>query len=209
MLEAAAGTPDWIATSLPYTGERHRELLRSVANLSQFGVMVSDSSRGHVREVAGTVFVHYHLNDADTRAFKRAIEILADIYWEAGARRVYPPIASLPEIGPEDTSTLRGLELSASQLALIAFHPLGTCRMGANPATAPVDSGGALRGYSGLYVSDASIVPSSLGVNPQITIMALATRIAYAIAGKPPPDDEPHPEHMAAPKVSVAHAGGM
>ena len=205
MLEGAAGTPDWIATSLPYIGARHRALMDSVRNLSQFGLMVSDSSRGRVREVAGTVFVQYDLNEADTRAFKRGIEVLADIYWAAGATRVYPPIAGLPELRPDGMGALRRLELRAAQLSLMAFHPLGTCRMGADPDAAPVDPDGALRGYEGVYLTDGSIVPSSLGVNPQITIMALATRIAYRLAGKPAPSDEPRPEHMAEPRVSVAH----
>jgi choline dehydrogenase-like flavoprotein len=77
--------------------------------------------------------------------------------------------------------------------------------MGADPTQAPVDPAGRLRGYDGVYIADGSIVPSSLGVNPQITIMALATKIAFGIAGKPAPIDEPRPEHIAEPKVSVAH----
>jgi choline dehydrogenase-like flavoprotein len=205
MLEGAAGTPDWIATSLPYFGERHRRLMESVRHLSQFGVMVSDSSRGYVREVADVVFVHYKLNRQDTLAFKRGIEILAEIYWAAGARRVFPPITGLPELGPDEMDRLRSLDLKPAQLSLMAFHPLGTCRMGADPTAAPLDADGRLRGYEGVYVADGSIVPSSLGVNPQITIMALATRIAYKLAGRQTPDDEPRPEHIAAPKVSVAH----
>jgi choline dehydrogenase-like flavoprotein len=100
---------------------------------------------------------------------------------------------------------LRDYPLEADHLPLMAFHPLGTCRMGADPAQSPVDPEGRLRGCEGLFVADGSIVPSSLGVNPQITIMALATRIAYGIAGKPPPHDEPEPEHIPEPKVSVAH----
>jgi choline dehydrogenase-like flavoprotein len=76
--------------------------------------------------------------------------------------------------------------------------------MGADPASAPVDPAGKLRGVEGLYVADGSIVPSSLGVNPQITIMALATRTAFGIAGQPPPS-EPRPERIAEPRVSVAH----
>jgi choline dehydrogenase-like flavoprotein len=205
MLEGAAGTPDWIATSLPYVGERHRKLMERVRNLSQFGLMVSDSSRGYVREIRGKVFVHYHLNRDDTLKFKRGIEALCEIYWAAGATRVYPPIAGLPELGPDDMGALRDHDLDPGQLSLMAFHPLGTCRMGADPAVSPVDAAGRLRGYEGIYVADGSIVPSSLGVNPQITIMALATRIAYGLAGQPAPYDEPAPEHMAAPRVSTGH----
>jgi choline dehydrogenase-like flavoprotein len=205
MLEGAAGTPDWIATSLPYFGARHRGLMERVGDLSQFGLMVSDSSRGRVRELRGIPIVQYDLNPADTATFKRGIEILCEIYRAAGARRIYPPIAGLPELDPEDLSPLRGLDLEAGQLSLIAFHPLGTCRMGADPSAAPVAPDGSLRGVDGVYIADGSAVPSSIGVNPQITIMALATRLAFGIAGKSPPLDEPHPERIAAPRVSVAH----
>jgi choline dehydrogenase-like flavoprotein len=205
MLEGAAGTPDTIATSLPYSGERHRELMERCANLSQFGLMVSDTSRGRVWEIGRRLFVNYDLNDVDTLAFKRGIEILSEIYRAAGATRIYPPIAGLPEIGPGEIERLRRYELSAAELALIAFHPLGTCRMGADPESAPVDPSGRLRGYEGLYLADGSIVPSSLGVNPQITIMALATRIAFMLAGQRPPVEEPAPERMAEPRVSAAH----
>jgi choline dehydrogenase-like flavoprotein len=205
MLEGAAGTPDWIATSLPYIGTRHRQLMEDCRNLSQFGLMVSDRSRGTVREVVGRPHIRYDLNREDTRTFKRGIEVLCEIYWAAGAKRVYPPIAGLPELGPGDMARLSRLDLEPSQLSLIAFHPLGTCRMGADPEEAPVAPDGRLRGCEGLYVTDGSIVPSSLGVNPQITIMALATRIAFGIAGRSAPIDEPEPEHIAQPKVSVAH----
>ena len=57
----------------------------------------------------------------------------------------------------------------------------------------------------GVHVADASAVPSSLGVNPQITIMALATRLAYHLLGAPAPADEPPPERIAEPRVGVAH----
>jgi choline dehydrogenase-like flavoprotein len=205
MLEGAAGTPDLVSTSLPYIGERHRELMQSYPYLSQFGVMVSDSSRGWVREIGSRLHIRYDLNRKDTLTFKRAIEALCEVYWAAGAKRVFPPIAGLPELGPGEMGRLRDYPLAADQLPLIAFHPLGTCRMGADPTRSPVDPEGRLRGYEGLFVADGSIVPSSLGVNPQITIMALATKIAYGIVGKPSPADEPEPEHIAAPKVSVAH----
>jgi choline dehydrogenase-like flavoprotein len=205
MLEGAAGPPDYLATSLPYAGERHRRLMEQYPQMSQFGIMVSDSSRGRVFETRGIVWIRYDLNREDTLRFKRGIEALAEIYWAAGAKRVYPPIAGLPELGPEDMGVLRRFELEPAQLSLVGFHPLGTCRMAAAPSGGPVDASGRVHGYEGLYVADGSIVPSALGVNPQITIMALATRIAYGILGRAAPDDEPQPEHMAEPRVSLAH----
>ena len=65
---------------------------------------------------------------------------------------------------------------------MMAFHPQGTARMGEDPRRAVADSVGRVHGTPGLWVGDASLFPSSCKVNPQITIMALATRIAEHIA---------------------------
>jgi choline dehydrogenase-like flavoprotein len=69
-----------------------------------------------------------------------------------------------------------------SDIEMMAFHPQGTCRMGEDTRHAVTDSFGAYHGVDHLYVSDASLFPSSSKVNPQVTIMALATRIAEHIA---------------------------
>jgi len=61
---------------------------------------------------------------------------------------------------------------------MMAFHPQGTCRMGEDRQRAVTDSFGAHHGIRNLTVADASLFPSSCKVNPQITIMALASRIA-------------------------------
>ena len=53
MLEGAAGPVDYLAMSLPQNGDAHRETMRHYRHMSQFGVMVSDTSRGHLREVLG------------------------------------------------------------------------------------------------------------------------------------------------------------
>ena len=61
---------------------------------------------------------------------------------------------------------------------MAAFHPLGTCGFGPDDATFPLDTDLRVRGRRGLYVADGSVMPSSLAVNPQLAIMALATRCA-------------------------------
>ena len=75
----------------------------------------------------------------------------------------------------------------ARDLKLLAFHPLGTARADADPARGVLDPDLRVHGVEGLYVADGSVMPSSLGVNPQITIMALATRLAYHLLERPCP----------------------
>lgn len=61
------------------------------------------------------------------------------------------------------------------------FHPMGTCRMGSDPAASVVGPYGEAHDVRGLFVADASVFPSCVGVNPQVTIMAFATRTARHI----------------------------
>jgi choline dehydrogenase-like flavoprotein len=167
MFEGAAGPPDYLAMSFPFSRERHRDLMLRYRHLSQFGVMVSDRSRGSVTRRAGRLVVRYDLCPDDVAAFERGIDLLAELYRAAGAREIFLPVAEGA-----------GRPLQARDLTLMAFHPLGTARADARAARGVVDGDLKVHGVDGLYVSDASVIPSSLGVNPQITIMALASRLA-------------------------------
>jgi choline dehydrogenase-like flavoprotein len=71
-----------------------------------------------------------------------------------------------------------------TELDIAAFHPLGTCRMAADPDRGVVDENGEVHGVRNLFIADGSIFPSSLGVNPQETIMAFANRIADFIEAR-------------------------
>lgn len=76
-------------------------------------------------------------------------------------------------------------------------HPMGTCRMGRDPATSVTAPDGSVWGHEGLYVVDASVFPSSLGINPALTVAANAMRVAEAIAAS------------AAPRSVSAQGAGM
>ncbi len=204
MFEGAAGPPDYISMSVPFIGDRHREAMASYRHLSQFGFMISDESRGSVRRLpGGRPLIRYDLADADVRKFERAFRVLAGIYWAAGASIVYTPVPGATELRDGDVAPLHERTLAAADLDPIAFHPLGTCRAGSDPAWTVVDGDLAVRGVKGLFVADGSAVPSSIGVNPQITIMALATRLAFHLLGADPPADEPEPESYARPRVAL------
>src|SRR4051794_3002675 len=202
MLEGAAGPPDYIAASIPRSGPEHRALMDRYPNMSQFGIMVCDAARGRVRELAGKPHIRYDMEARDVHAVQRGIEALCEIYWAAGAREVIVPVPRVPILRNGETRPFADRPLRASECTLMAFHPLGTARAGADPAQSVVDGFGRVHGVAGVHVLDGAMVPSALGVNPQITIMALATRAAYALLGAPAPD-EPAPEHLAVPRPAT------
>jgi len=86
--------------------------------------------------------------------------------------------------GEDDLARLRCAKLSARDFDLSAYHPLGTARMGPDARSSVVGPDHAVHGVSDLYVCDGAAVPSSLAVNPQVTIMALATRAAEGLAAR-------------------------
>ena len=149
--------------------------------------------------------IRYDLIDEDLELFRRGIDLLSELDWAAGARRLFLPVRGLAEQTTPSPRPLRDARLRPSDLTLMAFHPLGTARADVSPFRGVVDGELALHGVDGVYVADGSVVPSALGVNPQMTIMALATRLAFGLLGKPPPVDEPEPEAIARPRVGRAH----
>lgn len=165
MMEGIAGPPDYLAMAVPYVGRRHRELMLSYRRIAQFGLMVSDTSRGRVRGRA----IRYDLNRRDADTILRGLERLVELLFAAGARRVFVPIAGTPEL-----TAPQPLRARRRQLKLMAFHPLGTARAGHGGV---LDADLRVRGMPHVHVSDGSAVPTALGVNPQLTIMALATRL--------------------------------
>lgn len=176
VFEGVAGPPAYAAMSLPLTGERHESAMSNYSRLAQFGLMVSDSSRGSVRSVAGKALIRYDLSPEDTGRFRAGLARMRELFEAAGAREVYLP---LPDgVSPEHARP--------RDLKLMAFHPLGTARADARASRGVLDGDLAVHGARGVYVADGSAVPSSLGVNPQMTIMALATRLAFELLGQKP-----------------------
>ncbi|HET6506573.1 MAG TPA: GMC family oxidoreductase [Baekduia sp.] len=190
MLEGIAGPPDYLAMAVPFSGPAHRELMLSYRHVAQFGLMLKETSRGHVATGAlarrGRPVVRYDLNEADAATIRRGVERLAQLLFAAGARRVILPVATVPELRDGDLTPLREASVEPRDLKLMAFHPLGTARMARTARDGVVDPHGAVHGVQGLHVADGAAVPGPLGVNPQLTIFALATRLADRLIAKGP-----------------------
>ena len=176
---------EYTISQMPQLGPRLTELAEGFDRVAAFGFMVEDTSRGKVRLVGGRPVVTYRLNDHDVARLKRGLDILARVFFAAGAKSFLPPVHGFDEIRDEaDLDRFRRAKIRAADLELSAYHPLGTCRMGRDPARSVVGSDHQLHDCANLYVVDGSAVPSSLGVNPQVTIMTLATRAAELLAAR-------------------------
>jgi choline dehydrogenase-like flavoprotein len=125
----------------------------------------------------------YYLNEADRRRLVLAQERLARLFLAAGAEVVYPgihgwrPIRSLRDLEANLKKSPRVWDIDIS-----AYHAHGTCHMGADPKRAVTNAFGELHEVKNLFVCDGSVVPPTLGVNPQVTISALALRTGEHIA---------------------------
>jgi hypothetical protein len=172
--------PSFAAGTILLMGEKHREAMNNYKHLACFGFMVSDTTRGRVfRGPKGIPQIWYNINRQDLPKFKMGYKMLAEAFFAAGAKKVFPGIFTLPEVSREDgVGVIERLKLRNKDLDLQAFHPLGTCRMGADPREAVVDGNGRLYGLDNLFVADGSIFPTSLGVNPMVTIMAASSKIS-------------------------------
>jgi choline dehydrogenase-like flavoprotein len=179
MFETIAGPPSYAALSLPLAGAAHRAAMANYRRLAQIGLMVSDSSRGRVRSLRGHPVIRYDLAPADVAKFRLGLTRVAELFGAAGAREVYLPLPA----------GVRPAAARARDLKLMAFHPLGSARAHALPTHGVTDGEGAVHGVRGVYVADGSVIPSALGVNPQLTIMALATRIAFGLLGRAVPSE--------------------
>jgi choline dehydrogenase-like flavoprotein len=119
----------------------------------------------------------------DAQKLARALSLTAQIGFAAGARAVFSGIHPRPVLrSAGDARALLDARFKPTEFEMMAFHPQGTCRMGNDASRAVTDSYGAHHGLRNLVVADASLFPTSCKVNPQITIMALATRAATRLA---------------------------
>jgi glycine/D-amino acid oxidase-like deaminating enzyme len=147
------------------------------------GVLVEDTAAGRVRALGRTnVAVTYPVSAVDSHRVVRAVSLLGEALFAAGARRIHLPVDGVPVASSvDDLRRLASTPVAPARLDLTTVHLMGTARIGADPATSVCDPHGAVYDTERLYVADASLFPGPVAVNPQLTVMALATRVAGRI----------------------------
>lgn len=172
--------PSFGSANLDLPPRLHQEVMDQFTHLASFGFMVTDEGRGWIRWLPnGDPVIYYSLTRREVAKFVKGIRFISEAFLQAGARQVFTGLKPLPMITPEKgAQAFDQASFHRSDLQIAAFHPLGTCRMGADLSQSVVNSVGEVHGVKNLFIADGSIFPSPLGVNPQETIMAFATRIA-------------------------------
>ncbi len=183
LLEATFTPLAFGAQWLPGTGADHQERMLAYDHVASTGVHLSDRSAGRVGVGSdGSLRIAYKLERDEARTLVFGIARAAELFFAAGATEVYPQIGGIPSIGPGDIAALESSPPRSAALRLEAFHPMGTARMAADPADGVTGTDGAVHGAEGLYVADASLLPGSIGVNPMMTVIAFAQRVARGLA---------------------------
>jgi choline dehydrogenase-like flavoprotein len=185
-IEAVPVYPTLAGLALPGFGKEHRDLMRQYRNIGASIVLVKEiDSHGTVSlNEQARASVTYTLGTKDLQYLKQGLQVAAEIHFAAGARRVMTLHSKMTDIRrPEEIALKLGAaEWGPNQLSLFSAHPLGTCRMGNDPRRSVVDSHCQVHNVPGLFVIDGSVMPSSLGVNPQVTILAIAEKTAEWLA---------------------------
>lgn len=188
VLETCMYFPFTTAKNLTGFGESHSGLMRAFPRLQMILVLACDKAVPENRLTVtrnGRPVVHYRFTPQVITAMVRATRTSARIFFGAGARRVHAPSADPPLIEARDAGRVDQLiseqHFLPGRVSISAAHLMGGCGMGRSPADSVTDGWGRVHGLPWLRVADASLFPDSLEINPYLTIMALADRVAEAI----------------------------
>jgi choline dehydrogenase-like flavoprotein len=185
--------PSLTAATLPGFGAPHREMMESAPRLASMIVLVRDgadrarSSGSVMVDRNGRVRLRYRLSAADRSRLLRGMDAAARIHFAMGAEEVSTLHTHAVRMrSPAELGSMAKRPSGPNQLGVLSAHVNGTCRIGTDPATSGCTPDGERHGVPGVYVADGALLPTAPGVNPQQTIMAVATVIAERIAARHP-----------------------
>jgi choline dehydrogenase-like flavoprotein len=200
VIESAPGHLGLLALVLPWGGARaHAELMAKARQFAPLIAITRDGGEGRTRLTrAGRVRIDYELDETGRATLRHALVSMARLARAGGAREILavgsPLRRHVAAAGPDEAHRFAAFEddlartdFSPHRATVASAHQMGTIRSGADPMAHPADPRGRVRADSrgsvvpGLYVADTSTFPTGLGVNPMVTVMAMARRISRTV----------------------------
>jgi choline dehydrogenase-like flavoprotein len=185
-LETPPIHPGLFGLAVQWTGARaYRDEMTRLPHTAAFIVLTRDRVGGTVRvDLHGNPWYRYRLEPMQRDLVRRGIGAAARVHWAAGAHEVSTLHTDPVRLRRADgdgierfVRQVNRLPVDANRSQLFSAHQMGTCRMGTDADRSVCDENGAVRGVRGLYVADTSLFPASSGVNPMLTVMALAAML--------------------------------
>jgi choline dehydrogenase-like flavoprotein len=206
VIESAPGHPGLMALALPWEGtDAHLDLMLRATQIGPLIAVTRDGGEGRTTVTkAGRVRVDYKLDAGGIATLRHALVSMARLARAAGAPEIVA-VGARParyrrprlEVGGELEAfsrfeeELAAFDFSPNRGGVFSAHQMGSVRMGSSTRDHPCDPWGRVRhegrsdrAVRGLYVGDGSLFPTGIGVNPQVTIMVLARRVARTILGE-------------------------
>lgn len=172
------------AVNLPGWFEQHFENMLAFDRLMAVGVLVGTASNARVtRAPTGGPGISYRPRREDLRTLARGLRMLGELLFAAGAKRLMLSTWGYDELRSRaQLDRIDAIVADPDYVTLGTGHPQGGNALGSSPRRGVVGPDFRVHGYNNLYVCDASVFPTSLTVNPQLTVMGLAHYAAQGIA---------------------------
>ena len=178
LLTVVVVPPFAVGVSHPSFGRKNLEIMEQWNYMMVGGFLVDDTTYGRIYRLPwGAPLPTYQIDNIEFERILRATALLSELYFVAGAKKVLLPFFQLQEINSiDEIKKIYEYPIKKSEIELYTVHAFGTTRMCADRKRGVVNQWGEVYDCERLFVVDGGIIPTSLGVNPQETIMALATR---------------------------------
>ncbi|HEY4870711.1 MAG TPA: GMC family oxidoreductase [Candidatus Dormibacteraeota bacterium] len=189
-LESGPMHPAILAHAIPWRDPtQYQRLMRLLPNMSVLAPLVRDHGGGRVTARDGAARVDYRPGVKDLADLRRGIQAAVQVMEAGGAREIFTGQSAYVAYRPGQRGGVEAFMnevdrhgYGPGQIGYFSFHQMGSCRMGNDPATSVVGPDHEAHTVKGLFVADGSAFPSASGVNPMITIMAMAHRASRFIA---------------------------
>lgn len=188
VLETCMYFPFTTAKALTGFGAAHSAMMRAFPRQQQILVLAVDHAapENHIAvDPRGNPVVHYRFSREALDGLVRGNRAAARIFFAAGAVRVHAPFADPPVLGVAEADRLETRihrrNWKPGKQSISAAHLMGGCAMGRVAGESVTDAWGRVHGVPWLRVADASLFPDALEINPYVTIMALADRVAEGV----------------------------
>jgi len=203
-LEVAPTHPGVAALATPWTGrDAHADLMSDYRKCATMIAVARDYDSGSI-SLDDEATISYQLSAHDAGSLLEGSVGMADVLFAAGAARVRTLhnrpttlVVERADWGERGRDVferrIASIGMESNRQILFSAHQMGTAAMAANRSHGVVDPDGNVWGYEGLSVVDASLFPLASGVNPMLTITAMAARVAAIQGGAP----------LASPAVAV------